>query len=211
MAKAHLDLVIPAIENGPVTRGRPPKRRRNSEARVREYLTGSEVDRLIAAAGKNRHGHRNSTLILIAFRHGLRPIEAVGLRWDAIDFDRGEIYISRVKRDPPPPTLWPAGSSGLYAKFQREQAPKSSFVFTSERGAPFATGGFRTLVARLGKAAGFDFRVHPHMLRHACGYALANQEHSTRAVQAYLGHRNIQHTVRYTELSPTRFKNFWRD
>jgi integrase len=211
MAKPHLELVIPAIENGPVTRGRPPKRRRNSEVRVREYLTGAEVDRLIAAAGKNRHGHRDSTLILIAFRHGLRPIEAVGLRWDAIDFDRGEIHVARVKRGSA--ATHPLAGRELRAlrRLQREQAPKSSFVFTSERGAPFATGGFRTLVARLGKAAGFEFRAHPHMLRHACGYALANQEHSTRAVQAYLGHRNIQHTVRYTELSPTRFKNFWRD
>jgi integrase len=211
MAKSHLQLLIPAIENGPVMRGRPPKRRRNSEVRVREYLTGAEVDRLIAAAGKNRHGHRDSTLILIAFRHGLRPIEAVGLRWDAIDFDRGEVHIARVKRGSP--ATHPLAGRELRAlrRLQREQEPKSSFVFTSERGAPFATGGFRTLVARLGKAAGFDFRVHPHMLRHACGYALANQEHSTRAVQAYLGHRNIQHTVRYTELSPTRFKNFWRD
>ena len=211
MAKPHLELAIPAIKNGPVTRGRPPKRRRNSEVRVREYLTGAEVDRLIAAAGKNRHGHRDSTLILIAFRHGLRPVEAVGLRWDAVDFDRGEIHIARVKRGSA--ATHPLAGRELRAlrRLQREREPKSSFVFTSERGAPFATGGFRTLVARLGKAAGFDFRVHPHMLRHACGYALANQEHSTRAVQAYLGHRNIQHTVRYTELSPTRFKNFWRD
>ena len=98
LAKPHLELVIPATKNGPVTRGPPPKRRRKLEVRVREYLTGSEVDRLIAAAGKNRHGHRDLTLILIAFRHGLRPVEAVGLRWDAIDFDRGEIHIARVKR-----------------------------------------------------------------------------------------------------------------
>ena len=175
MAKSHLRLLIPAIENGPVMTAQTAA---NSEVRVREYLTGAEVDRLIAAAGKNRHGHRDSTLILIAFRHGLRPVEAVGLRWDAIDFDRGEIHIARVKRGSA--ATHPLAGRELRAlrRLQREQEPKSSFVFTSERGAPFATGGFRTLVARLGKAAGFDFRVHPHMLRHACGYALANQEHS---------------------------------
>jgi site-specific recombinase XerD len=86
----------------------------------------------------------------------------------------------------------------------------STFVFVSERGAPFTRAGFAKMVARSGVEAGFTFRVHPHMLRHACGFALANRGHDTRALQAYLGHKNIQHTVRYTELSPTRFKDFWR-
>jgi type 1 fimbriae regulatory protein FimB/type 1 fimbriae regulatory protein FimE len=86
----------------------------------------------------------------------------------------------------------------------------SPFVFVSERGAPFTTAGFAKMVARAGVVAGFKFAVHPHMLRHACGFALAYKGHDTRALQAYLGHRNIQHTVRYTELSPTRFKDFWR-
>jgi site-specific recombinase XerD len=81
----------------------------------------------------------------------------------------------------------------------------------SERGAPFSVAGFQKLIARAGEKAGFDFPVHPHMLRHACGYALANAGQDTRALQAYLGHRCIQHTVRYTELSPERFKRFWRD
>ena len=66
------------------------------------------------------------------------------------------------------------------------------------------------MVERAAVAAGLEMKAHPHMLRHACGYALANKGHDTRALQAYLGHRNIQHTVRYTELSPTRFKDFWR-
>ena len=88
---------------------------------------------------------------------------------------------------------------------------ESSFVFVSERGTPFTRAGFAKMVARLGREAKFKFGVHPHMLRHACGYALANRGHDTRALQAYLGHKNIQHTVRYTELSPTRFKDFWRD
>src|SRR5258705_19898 len=65
-------------------------------------------------------------------------------------------------------------------------------------------------VARLTEAAKLGFKVHPHMLRHACGFALANKGHDTRALQGYLGHKNIQHTVRYTELSPDRFKDFWR-
>jgi type 1 fimbriae regulatory protein FimB/type 1 fimbriae regulatory protein FimE len=96
-------------------------------------------------------------------------------------------------------------------RLQREQEPKSPFVFTSERGAPFTTAGFARMIERAGVEAKFGFKPHPHMLRHACGYALANRGHDTRALQAYLGHKNIQHTVRYTELSPNRFKNFWRE
>jgi site-specific recombinase XerD len=95
-------------------------------------------------------------------------------------------------------------------RLQREQDPKSSFVFTSERAVPFSTAGFARIVERAGRVAKLGFKAHPHMLRHACGYALANKGHDTRALQAYLGHRNIQHTVRYTELSPRRFKDFWR-
>ena len=96
-------------------------------------------------------------------------------------------------------------------RLKREQEPESPFIFTSERGAPFTTAGFRKLVSRLGVEAKLEFPVHPHMLRHACGFALANKGVDTRSLQAYLGHKNIQHTVRYTELSPTRFKGFWHD
>lgn len=94
-------------------------------------------------------------------------------------------------------------------KLQREQKLRSPFVFTSERGTPFTTAGFARMIEHAG-AAGLNFKAHPHMLRHACGYALANKGHDIRTLQAYLGHKNIQHTVRYTELSPTRFKDFWR-
>ena len=89
--------------------------------------------------------------------------------------------------------------------------PKSPFVFTSERGAPFSTAGFARMVERAGREAKLAFKAHPHLLRHTCGYALANKGHDTRALQAYLGHRNIQHTVTYTELTPTWFKDFWQD
>lgn len=93
----------------------------------------------------------------------------------------------------------------------QRQEPRSPFVFTSERGTPFTTAGFARMIQRVGVEADFGFKAHPHMLRHACGYALANKGHDTRALQAYLGHRNIQHTVRYTELSPVRFKDFRRN
>jgi type 1 fimbriae regulatory protein FimB/type 1 fimbriae regulatory protein FimE len=84
-------------------------------------------------------------------------------------------------------------------------------VFKNERGGPLTDSGVRKIVARAGEAAELGFSAHPHMLRHACGFKLANEGHDTRAIQHYLGHRNIQHTVRYTELSPDRFKRFWTD
>ena len=95
-------------------------------------------------------------------------------------------------------------------RLQREQDTKSPFVFTSERGTPFTKRGFQAMVERAGKATGFDMKIHPHMLRHACGFKLADDGVDTRTIQAYLGHKSIQHTMRYTELAPTRFKRlFW--
>jgi len=96
-------------------------------------------------------------------------------------------------------------------RLQREQELKSPFVFTSERGTLFTKRGFQAMVERAAKAAGFEMKIHPHMLRHACGFKLANEGVDTRTIQAYLGHRSIQHTVRYTELAPTRFKSLFRD
>ena len=190
----------------------PPRRRRNAEVRSREYLTEAEVERLINAARKgNRWGHRDATMVLIAFRHGLRAAELVALRWDQVDLNRGEIHVARVKGSRA--GVHPLRGVELRAlkRWKREQEPASPYVFTSERGAPFSTDGWRKLIARLGVAAGFDFPVHPHMLRHATGYKLANEGVDTRTLQAYLGHANIQHTVRYAELAPQRFKDLWRD
>lgn len=211
MTKSHLTLVAPTTVYGTVDAHHPPKRRRNSESRTREYLTQAEVERLIKAASDNRNGHRDATMVLIAYRHGLRAGEVVALRWDAVDFNHGRLHVSRIKGSAD--SVHPLSGRELRAlrRFKREQEPPSPFIFTSERGSPFTTAGFRKMVARLGVAAEFDFPVHPHMLRHACGFKLANDGVDTRSLQAYLGHKNIQHTVRYTELAPTRFKDFWRD
>ena len=91
------------------------------------------------------------------------------------------------------------------------QPPPGTYVFVSERLAPLSVAGYQRMVARAGKAAGFPFDVHSHMLRHACGYKLANDGQDTRAIQHYLGHKSINSTVRYTALAPDRFKNFWKD
>jgi integrase len=168
------------------------------------------VQRMAEAAKANRHGQRNSTMILVAYRHGLRASELTDLRWDQVEFTSANLHVRRVKQGIP--STHPILGDELRAlrRLQREQKPKSPFVFTSERGTPFTTAVFARMIERAGVEAGLGFKAHPHMLRHACGYALANKGHDTRALQAYLGHRNIQHTVRYTELSPARFKDFWR-
>jgi site-specific recombinase XerD len=205
MAKARLKLMSPSTVNGTV----PPRRRRNAEVRTREYLTEPEVEQLMKAAKVNRYGHRDAAMILLAFRHGLRAAELVDLRLDQVELGRnGCLHVRRVKNGTD--SVHPLQGDEMRALRKLKQSAASSFVFISERGAPFTTAGFAKMIARAGVEAKFKFRVHPHMLRHACGYALANKGHDTRALQAYLGHKNIQHTVRYTELSPTRFKDFWR-
>jgi len=206
LKKSPLKLVAPGTKKRTVT----PRRLPNAELRTREHLTESEVGKLIKAAGNNRWEHRDSTMILVAYRHGLRVSELVDLRWDQIDFAHARLHVRRVKQGTPSTHPILGDEMRALRKLQREQEPKSPFVFTSERGSPFTTAGFARLVERAGEAAGLGFKAHPHMLRHACGFALANKGHDTRALQAYLGHKNIQHTVRYTELSPTRFKDFWR-
>ena len=202
----NLRLVKPAIQKRAVG----PLRRPNSEHRSREHLTESEVEKLIEAAKANRHGHRDATMLLVAYRHGLRASEICDLRWDQIDFTLATLHVRRVKNGKP--STHPIRGDELRAlRKLRREGPKSPFVFVTERGGPFTTDSFNWLVKRAGQKARFPFQVHAHMLRHATGYRLAGDGHDTRAIQDYLGHRNIQHTVRYTELSPTRFKGFWKD
>ena len=205
-AKSNLRLVKPTAQKRAVT----PRRQPNRELRSREHLTETEVGTLIEAAKDNRYGHRDATMILVAYRHGLRASEVCDLRWEQIDFNSATLHVRRVKSGKP--STHPVRGDELRAlrKLQRE-APKSPFMFVSERGGPFTTDSFNWMVKRAAQKASFAFQVHAHMLRHAAGYKLAGDGHDTRSIQDYLGHKNIQHTVRYTELSPTRFKDFWRD
>ena len=89
--------------------------------------------------------------------------------------------------------------------------PDTPYVFVSERKGPLTEATFRKIMARAGEAAHLGFPVHPHMLRHATGFKLANDGHDTRVIQHYLGHKNIQHTVGYTALSAARFYGLWND
>jgi type 1 fimbriae regulatory protein FimB/type 1 fimbriae regulatory protein FimE len=204
--KPRLRIVAPATEKRTVA----PGRLKNDAYRKREHLTEAEVDRLIKAVKDNRWGHRDATMVLVAYRHGLRASELTDLRWDQIDFNAALLHVRRAKKGTPATHPIRGDELRMLRKLQRDQEPRSPFVFTSERGAPFSTAGFARMIERAGETAKFSFKPHPHMLRHGCGFKLANDGHDTRSLQAYLGHKNIQHTVRYTELSPGRFKDFWR-
>jgi type 1 fimbriae regulatory protein FimE len=211
--RTHLAVVsstAPVPVNG--TLAGSPRRQPNKAARTREHLTPEEVQRLVAAAGKRgRYRQRDATLILLTYRHGLRVGELVSLQWSQVDLKTGLLHVSRLKNGLP--STHPLQGPELRAlrQLQRDQQPPSPYLFTTERLAPMTTAGVQRLIARVGQAAKFPFPVHPHMLRHACGFKLANDGQNTRAIQQYLGHRNITHTVRYTELAPGRFKDFWKD
>ncbi|WP_439566252.1 tyrosine-type recombinase/integrase [Gloeocapsopsis crepidinum] len=186
----------------------PPKQTANRE---REYLRSHEVEKLIQAARKvGRNGNRDAAIILLMFRHGLRTAELVALKWSQVDLRAGYIDIRRAKHGHD--SIHPLRAPELRAlrQLQRDY-PDTQYVFVSERKAPLSTRSIRQIVARAGLLAGIPFPVHPHQLRHACGYYLASCGHDTRAIQDYLGHKNIHHTVRYTQLSPQRFENFWTD
>jgi integrase len=170
MVKSHLKLVTPATVNRTVT----PRRMPNADLRTREYLTETEVERLIDAAKGNRWGHRYATMLLVAYRHCLRAAELTALRWDQIEFPSATLHVRRVKQGTP--STHPILGDELRAlrRLQREQDPKPPLVFTSERGTPFTTAGFARMIERAGKEAKLGFKVHPHILRHAYGYELVS-------------------------------------
>jgi integrase len=151
-------------------------------------------------------------MILIAFRHALRVSELTDLRWEQVDFTRAVLHVRRVKNGTPATHPLTGRELRALRRLQREQDPPSPFLFVSERGAPFSTAGFARLLRRAADKAGLgSLNVHPHMLRHATGFKLANDGVDTRSLQAYMGHRHISNTVRYAELSPNRFRSFWQD
>lgn len=189
----------------------PPPKPKNADRRAREYLTSAEVDRLKRAARRvGRHGHRDATLILLMYRHALRVSEIADLRWDQIDLKTALLHVRRIKNGVP--SVHPLHGPELRAlRRLKNEYPGMAYVFVSERSSPISDRTIRHIVLRAGREADLPFPVHPHMLRHACGFYLANKGVDTRSIQHYMGHRNIQHTVRYTELAPHRFDGFWDD
>jgi integrase len=150
-------------------------------------------------ARRGRYGLRDSTMILVAYRHDLRASEIAN---PPSRVRRSRIHVRRVKN----------GKRGDEVRALRElrrQFPDTAFVFTTERGSPFTADAINRHVKRIGAPAHFAFPVHAHVLRHGCGYALA--DHDMRRIQMdWLGHRSIEHTTRHTQLSGAPFKDFWR-
>jgi integrase len=210
VSKLALKIISPITPKAEI-RKVMPRRPKNAEVRTREYLTESEVEQLIKGCQDNRWPHRDQTMILIAFRHGLRASELCDLQWTQVDFEGANLAITRAKNGTP--STHPLTGRELRAlrRLHREAEGRSPFLFVSERGSPMTTSNFAKLLSGATEAAGLKIKAHPHMLRHACGFHQANAGRDTRSLQHYLGHKNIQHTVRYTELAPTRFKGWWKD
>ena len=176
--------------------------------RSREYLTEQEIDQLVKAAkATGRHRHRDATMILIGYRHALRVSELVSLRWDQFDLSKGLLHTNRLKKGTPSTHPLRGPEIRALRRLKRDY-PDTPYVFVTERGGPLTDSTFRKIIARAGRNAKLTFPVHPHMLRHGCGFKLANDGQDTRAIQHYMGHKNIQHTVRYTELASGRFNKF---
>ena len=186
--------------------GRPTD---HAQGRTRSYLTPAEVEALIKAAGTvGRHRHRDKTLILIAYRHGLRVSELIGLRWSDVDLKAAQVHVRRLKKGVD--STHPLQGEEIRALRRLKKDYGGAFVFTTELGGPLIRNTFNKIIARAGERAGISFAVHPHALRHACGYALANRGVPTRTLQHWLGHSSIRHTVRYTALSSAAFEGLWR-
>jgi type 1 fimbriae regulatory protein FimB len=178
-----------------------------------DYLAERELELFCKAAKQGRHGARDYAMVLLAYRRGLRVSELVEMRLDQLDWHTAHLWVARKKGSLS--TQHPLDGDelrALRAWFRtRARSPQRHlpYMSLSERG-PCTRQMFNYLVAAIGTRAGLLMHVHPHMLRHSCGYALANQGRDTRLIQDYLGYRNVQHTVRYTRTAAKRFEGLWR-
>lgn len=174
----------------------------------KNFLTEAEMERLLKAAKSGRHGIRDHLMMMLTYRHGLRETELCRLTVSVLDLESARIWINRLKGSLS--THHPLDGDELrairrYSKIRNSRLP---WLFVTERDGPFTRQGVYYLVRCIGERAQLG-RVHPHMLRHACGYALANKGHDVRTIQDYLGHRDPKHTVIYTRTAAKRFENLW--
>jgi type 1 fimbriae regulatory protein FimB len=179
----------------------------------RKHLTAREVERLMAAIKGSRNEARDRCLVLLMFRHGLRVSEACGLLLEQVDTESRILHVRRLKGGLS--TTQPLRPDELrvikgWLEERKRLKPTGTAFFVSEQRKPLHRSTVNYALKHYGELAGLPVAVHPHMLRHACGYALADQGADTRLIQDYLGHRNIQHTVRYTASNPARFERLWR-
>ncbi len=179
----------------------------------RKHLVSAEVDKLIAATKGSRNEARDRCLLLLMFRHGLRVSEACGLQLSQVDIESRVLHVERLKKGLS--TTHPLRLNELRAiktwLIERKRLkPEGESFFVSERRLPLSRKTAWVAIRDYGEKAELAVPTHPHMLRHACGFALADQGADTRLIQDYLGHRNIQHTVVYTATNPARFEKLWK-
>ena len=172
----------------------------------RKYLSPDETRRLIdAAATVGRNRKRDKLLLVLMYRHGLRVSEVIDLRWTDFDLDAPRdrpFWVRRLKgsRD----SMHTLEPDTVRALCRAREGTDGLYVFRSERGGPLSVDAVQAIVARAGTVAGLGIKCHPHMLRHACGFYLADEGTDTRLIQDFLGHRDIKSTVIYTETSQRR-------
>ena len=174
----------------------------------RKYLTVSEIDQLLVAANRGRYPDRDRLIILLSYRHGLRVSELIALQWSSVEFEKGRIYIHRMKR----------GRHGTHTLSQDEKSALealkkshdgSGFIFTSERGGKMYRQNVNRIIDEIAKNTDIAINCTPHVLRHSCGFELADRGIDTRKIQQYLGHRSIMSTVIYTDLAGRALDDIW--
>ena len=180
----------------------------DAHERARDFLGDTDIDRLLAAAKRGRHGVRDHLLLLLMFRHGLRVSEAIALRRSDANLDQARLWISRLKNGLSVEQPLAGDELRAVRRWLASRDDVLPWLFVSERRQPLTRQAVNYIVAQAGERAGLG-HIHPHMLRHSCGFALANKGYDLRLIQDYLGHRDPRHTAHYTRTAAGRFEGLW--
>jgi integrase len=178
--------------------------------RARDYVSEAEFATLLQGTRQSRHRWRNTAILMLMFYHGLRVTELCRLKRQDVDIQHGRIWVQRLKGSLSTEQPLQADELRALKRYLKQRGDsRLPWLFLNERGDPFTRSSINYLVEMSGQRSGLAFHVHPHMLRHGCGYALANRGYDLRLIQDYLGHRDPKHTTRYTRTAAGRFEGLW--